>query len=164
MTNRTDLIIILAVLGIALFILWKSWIFKVVNTASDLASSAGELGNTVVTGANELADTVIGGVNQAVNSISTGANYVIGNVTDLPQNLYTLGTMLPDFFQALGWQMGINTYGIAYPTDRAKNIVESLRRMYPNLPSDRERVLASIADGITYDVNGFPVDRYGNPV
>jgi len=153
MSNKMDLIIILAVLGIAVFILWKSGIFKVANTASNIAESAGNLADKVISGADQIAETTLSGV-----------NYAVGTVVNLPENIVQLGTMLPDLADAVGWQLGINTYDIAEPTERAKNIVDSLRALYPNCANDIERIKLQKQDGITFDAMGFPVDRYGIPI
>jgi hypothetical protein len=83
------------------------------------------------------------------------ANYVVGSVVDLPQNVADLVTQTPELIQAIGWHMGINTYGIAEPTERAKNIVDSIHAMYRL--TAQEAIQAVHRDGITFDENGYPV-------
>jgi hypothetical protein len=168
MTNKSDLLIILAVLGVAVFILWKSGIFKAVNTASDIASGAGETANTifkagqnVVSAVESIANSALTGANQLVNTASTGVNYVAGSIVNLPENLSELAQIAPEIPLAILHNIGLFP-DVASPTERAYNIVASLRRLYPNLASDSDRVRASWADHITYDKNGNPIDANGN--
>ena len=127
MTNKTDLIIILAVLGVAVFILWKSGIFKLANTASDLAT----------------------------------------DIVKLPENIGTLVSNIPDVIKsagtqienATGWDLPIPSFNddIAKPTDRAINIVNSLKALYPNMTT-QQALKANARDGIKYDQYGFPIN------
>jgi hypothetical protein len=139
MTNRTDLLIILAVLGIAVLILWKAGIFKIANTASDIAEGAG----SVVQGVADVANTAT----QKAVDIVNGAGGILDDVIHLPDNIEKLAETIRD---------SGNTQ-IAQPTQRAINIVNALSTLYPNL--DRTTALKMNArDGIRYDSNGFPIN------
>ncbi len=145
MTNKTDLFLILGLGALVVFILWKSGIFKITNAASDLFESAGDLANTAISGANKVATDIF----NLPENIATLAGYV-------PDVVETIGFKIE---QATGWDLPdwIPHIEVAEPTERAKNIVNSLRAMYPDLATDRERVLASVRDNISYDERGFPI-------
>ena len=139
MFNKTDLVLILAVLGVAVFILWKSGIFKLANTASELAGTA-------IEGANKIATDIV--------NLPENISYIAGSIPDIGKSAVT------QIENATGWDLPFPSFNddIARPTDRAINIVNSLRDLYPSLSSDLDRVKASARDGIKYDANGYPVN------
>jgi hypothetical protein len=139
MTNKTDLIIILAVLGLAVFILAKLGIFKLTNTASDLA-------NTAVEGVNKIADDI---VNLPEN---------LGYITNPQTWEDVLKSATTQVENSTGWDLPFPSFNdeVARPTVRASNIVNNLKYLYPNIdPLVSSRM--AVEAGITWDSNGNPV-------
>lgn len=136
--KRLDLFLILGIGAVIVFILWKSGIFKLANTASDIASTAIE-----------------------------GANKVVTDVINLPENISNLAGSIPDVIKsagtqienATGWDLPLPSFNddIAKPTDRAINIVNSLKGLYPNMTT-QQALKANARDGIKYDQYGFPIN------
>jgi hypothetical protein len=144
MTSKTDLILVLAVLGVAVFILWKAGIFKV-------ASSVTETAKKVVDSANKL----------------------IEPITSLPDNIAYLTdpTTVSDFKKAVEvkilWKSPTDVYGIATPTDKAIKINQELDRLYPNMTDAQQLQLwakDSVYYGYSFNDSGYAVDRNGEPV
>lgn len=152
MTNKSDLIIILAVLGVIAFILYKSGIFKLTNKASEVASNVGDLANTALTG-----------VNKALNTALETGNTVLTDIEQLPDNLSKFIDLAPDIPLAIEHNLGYFP-DVAQPTPRAQNIVDNLRALYPSLSSDSARVQQMTIDGYKPDANGNIVDSSGNIV
>jgi hypothetical protein len=137
--KRLDLFLILGIGALAVFILWKSGIFKLTNTASDLASTAVEGVNKVVTDVINLPEN-------------------IGFITDPQTWEDVLKSATTQFENSTGWDLPFPSFNdeVARPTARASNIVNNLKYMYPNIdPLVSSRM--AVEAGITWDSSGNPV-------
>ena len=140
MSSKTDLIIILAILGVAVFILIKSGIFKTLNSASDLA-------NTVVSGANKVTEDIVA----------------------LPENLATIvnpGTWI-DVVKSAGTQIEAGT-GWDLPdwltlgtgnvrenlTDRVRTMAIQAQAMFPSA-TDAIAITRASQAGYKFDAQGY---------
>jgi hypothetical protein len=150
MTNKTDLILILAVLGVAVFILAKSGIFKLANTASDLADTAVEGVNRVATDIINLPENLA-----YITNPETGINIIKSAGTQLEA---ITGWDIPD----------VLTLGAGNPrenyTPYLLGMVNQAKAIFPDM-TDANAIYAMMGAGYKWDkASQVWLDQSGNPL